>query len=388
MDMKCIEPFPRPVYITQPALPDANDVYMKILEIWESRQLTNNGRMVRQLEEMLSRYLKVEHLSVFSNGTVALQIACRLLRLSGEVVTTPFTFAATAHSLEWSNLTPVFCDIEEASMNMDPLKIEQLITHRTSAVLPVHIFGYPCDVKTIGNIAVKYGLKVMYDAAHAFGVEIDGIPVGTFGDISMFSFHATKIYHTLEGGALALGNNNCKNKATGLCMKNRADALRNFGITSEDVVAEPGTNGKLNELQAAIGILLLDKVDAEIARRKELTCLYRELLQGIPGLTFNTDIEGIKHNYPYFIIRIDDKVFGLTRDELYMKLKGYNVFTKKYFYPLCSDFACYRDLPSAAVHNLPVAAKVARQVLALPLHGSLANDCVEKICGIIRMIRG
>lgn len=386
--MKCIEPFTQPVYITQPVLPDANDVYMKILEIWESRQLTNNGRMVGQLEEMLSRYLKVEHLSVFSNGTVALQIACRLLRLSGEVVTTPFTFAATAHSLEWSNLTPVFCDIEETSMNIDPRKIEQLITHRTTAVLPVHVFGYPCDVKTIGNIAEKYGLKIIYDAAHAFGVEIDRIPIGAFGDISMFSFHATKIYHTLEGGALAFGNNNYKNKATGLCMKNRADILRNFGISGEDVVAEPGTNGKMNELQAAIGILLLDKVDAEIAKRKELTCLYRNFLQDLPGLTFNTDIEGIKYNYPYFIIRVDDKVFGVTRDELYRKLKEYNIFAKKYFYPLCSDFACYRHLPSAAAHNLPVAAKVARQVLALPLHGSLANECVEKICGIIRMIRG
>lgn len=369
-----ITPFSRPVYVSQPLLPDPDAVLEKIRIIWNNRYLTNNGPMARTLEALLSDFLGAGHLSVFSNGTVALQIACRALDLSGEVITTPFTFAATPHSLAWNGVTPVFCDIDDRTLNMDPGKIEERITSRTTAILPVHVFGYPCDVKAIEEIARKYGLKVLYDAAHAFGVKVDGVPVGTFGDISMFSFHATKVYHTVEGGALTFAGGE---------LKERADRLRNFGIRSEEMVEEPGTNGKLNELQAAVGILVLDQVEAEIARRKELTCLYRRLLADIPGISFKEDLPDVEHNYSYFTIRVDRESFGLSRDELYLRLKEYNVFARKYFYPLCSTFPCYKDLPSASPDTLPVAVKAAGQVLALPLHGSLADEDVEKICEII-----
>lgn len=373
--MKHLKPFPQPVHVTQPLLPDPYEVYLKIRDIWDSRQLTNNGPMAQKLEELLSRYLKVGHLSLFNNGTVALQVACRTLRLTGEVITTPFTFAATPHALAWNGLTPVFCDIEDSSMNMDPERIEELITPRTSAILPVHVFGRPCDVEAIGDIAEKYGLKVLYDAAHAFGVEVEGSPIGTFGDISMFSLHATKICHTVEGGALTFGSWH---------LKKRANSLRNFGIQHEELVMEPGTNGKLNEVQAAIGLLVLDKVEEEIEKRRILTLLYREQLKGLSGLSYSQDMGGVKHNYPYFVIRIDEAEFGISRDELQRKLKEYNIFSRKYFYPLCSEFPCYRDFPSAAPLRLPVASKVACQVLSLPLYGSLPLESVEKICQIIR----
>ena len=375
--MSMTDPFPKPVYITQPLLPDLTE-YKKMLEsVWESKQLTNNGKMARTLETELASFLRVEHLSLFSNGTVALQLACRVLRLHGEVITTPFTFAATSHAIYWNNLKPVFCDIEEDTFTMNPEKIEDLITPETTVLLPVHVYGNPCRVDKIQEIADKHGLKVIYDAAHAFGVEVDGRPIGSFGDISMFSLHATKIYHTIEGGALAFNNP---------WLKKRADELRNFGIINEEKIMEPGMNGKLNEIQAVMGLLLLKQIQQEIERRKEITCLYRELLQDIPGLGISRDMDGVRHNYPYFIIRIDKNEFGIDRDELQIRLKEYNIFTRKYFYPLCSDFNCYRDLPSANILNLPVAGKIAEQVLALPLYGCMENDDVEKICCILRHI--
>lgn len=376
--MGTCKPFVKPIYITQPLLPDIKDMNKMIETIWSSNILSNNGNMVKQLEGELAKYLNVSYLSLFSNGTVALQLACKVLRLSGEVITTPFTFAATVHSLAWNNIKPTFCDIEEDSFNINPESIEALITQDTTAIMPVHVFGRPCKVNDIQSIADKYGLKVLYDAAHAFGVKIDGKPIASFGDVSMFSLHATKIYHTIEGGALAF---------TSPFMKARADSLRNFGIRDSENIMEPGTNGKLNEVQAAVGILVLKKVEDEIKRRKEITNLYRQLLQYVPGINVNDDIEGVTYNYPYFVIRVNESEYGLSRDKLYEKLKEYNIFARKYFYPLCSNFQCYSDIPSATKSRLPVANKIAETVLSLPLHGRMPDSDVMKICDIIKEIR-
>jgi dTDP-4-amino-4,6-dideoxygalactose transaminase len=372
-----LEPFEKPFYITQPLLPDIDEFIEMIKIIWASNQLSNNGSMVKQLERELSNFLNTDYLSVFSNGTVALQLACKVLRLSGEVITTPFTFAATVHSLAWNNIKPVFCEIEEDTFNMNPDLIESLITQQTTAILPVHVFGNPCNVEKIQQIANKYGLRVLYDAAHAFGVKINDKPISSFGDVSMFSFHATKIYHTIEGGALTFKDSN---------LKERADSLRNFGIGDLGYAMEPGTNGKLNEVQAAVGILLLQTVENEIAKRKEITNLYRQMLQNIPGITTNKDIDGVTHNYPYLIIKVDKEEYGLSRDELYEKLKEYNIITRKYFYPLCSNFQCYRDFPSSSLQQLPIANKLSARVLSLPLYGRMLNSDVEKICNIIKAI--
>jgi dTDP-4-amino-4,6-dideoxygalactose transaminase len=376
--MSEIKPFSRPVYITRPLLPELKDVGEMLENIWESGYLTNNGETVRQLELELERFLRVKHLCVFSNGTAALQIACRVLGLSGEVITTPFTFAATAHCLSWCNLKPVFCDICDTDMNMDPGRLEELITPDTSAILPVHVFGYPCRVDEIARIADKHGLKVIYDAAHAFGVETGGRPVGSYGDISMFSFHATKVFHTVEGGALSCGSP---------WLKERAGLLRNFGIYNEECVLEPGTNAKLSELHAAVGLLVLRLVEEEIKKRKLLTNIYRSMLGGIPGLRFGDDRKGVVHNYSYFVIRVDAGDFGMTRDRLSERLKEYNVFTRKYFYPLCSQFQCYRSLPSSDPGHLPVANKAAREVLTLPLYGEMSEEDAVRICRIISYIR-
>lgn len=374
--MQLIEAFSEPVFVTQPLLPDIDKVMDKIRQIWDSKQLSNNGLMARKLEEKLKEYLRVDNLSLFNNGTIALQIACKALKLSGEVITTPFTFAATPHSLAWCNLKPVFCDVENVNLNMDPGCLESLITPETSAIMPVHVYGNPCDVDKIQSIADKYGLKVIYDAAHAFGVEVEGKPVGTFGDISMFSLHATKVYHSVEGGALTFNN---------MAYKEEADALRNFGIRNETSITEPGTNGKMNELQAAIGLLLLDMIDEEIENRRNVAYEYRKQLADIPGVAFFRDIEGVKHNYAYFPIRIESKAFGHSRDELFDELKKYNVFARKYFYPVCSRFECYGSLPTARTGSLPVAEKAAEEILALPMHGRLDPEVIGRICRIIKM---
>jgi len=368
--------FKDPLYVTQPLLPDLGETYKMLETIWKSKQLTNNGQMVKQLEKELADYLGVKYLSVLCNGTVALQIACKALNLTGEVITTPFTFSATTHSLAWNNLKPVFCDIEEDTFNINTDLIESLITPETSAILPVHVFGIPCNVERIQQIADKHGLKVLYDAAHAFGVKLQGKPIGTFGDISMFSFHATKVYHTVEGGGLACNQG---------YLKERIDSLRNFG-QKDDTFPEPGTNAKLNEVQAGIGLLVLKRVEEEISKRKKLTNIYRQLLVDIPGITFSKDIAGVTHNYSYFAIRVNPDEYGLDRDQLFLKLQEYNIICRKYFYPLCSNFKCYSSLPSASKSNLPVANRVANSVLILPLHGRLQDVDVIKICEIIRKI--
>ena len=369
-----IEPFENPFFITQPLLPTTLEMNQMIKEIWESHQLSNNGSKAQSLESELSNYLGLKYLSVFANGTIALELAIRALRLSGEVITTPFTFAATTHALNLNNIKPVFCDIEDTTLNMNPDLIESLITKDTTAIMPVHVFGNPCNVLKIQQIADKYGLKVLYDAAHAFGVKAYGKPIASYGDISMFSFHATKIYHTIEGGALCYNNSD---------LKKQCDLLKNFGIQEDGDVVDPGTNGKMNEVQAAVGLLLLKHVEDEILRRKEITYLYRSLLENVPGISFSLDMDGVSHNYAYFVIRVDQKQYGLSRDDLYEKLKQYNVIARKYFYPICSNFTCYKNLPSASKSKLPVANRIGDMVLALPLHGRMLDCDVAKICDII-----
>lgn len=374
-----MEPFEEPIYVTRPLLPPLEKIESKLEEIWAAKWLTNGGRQHGLLEQELAKRLKAPYLSLFNNGTTALMVACQALRLSGDVITTPFTFAATPHVLTWNNIKPVFCDIDPLTMNIDANKIEKMITPKTTGILAVHVFGVPCDVERIQQIADYYGLKVIYDAAHAFGVEINGRGIGTYGDISAMSFHATKLYHTVEGGAVL------HNSAP---LKQRIDFLKNFGIKDEETVVMPGINGKLNEVQAAVGLVNLEYVDAEMDKRRMLSGVYREELQGVGGITLppvnlNTNIN-IKANYQYFVVRISPDKFGRSRDYVYGRLKEYNVHTRKYFYPLCSDYTCYRQLESARPENLPNAVQIGGECLALPLYGGLAEAAVRKICALIK----
>jgi len=368
------EPFPHPIYITRPLLPDLELFKKKLEEVWDSQWLTNVGDQHRLLEERLKNLLKVPNVSLFNNGTIALIVACQSLRLSGDVITTPFTFPATTHVLTWNNIRPVFCDIDPVTMNIDANKIESMITPQTTGILAVHVFGTPCDIEKIQEIADRYGLKVIYDAAHAFQTEIDGVGIGNFGDITMFSFHATKLFHTAEGGALTFKDPN---------LKRRIDLLKNFGIKNEEEVVMPGINGKMNELQAALGLVVLDYIEEERNKRKQLLKIYRECLKGIEGISILDDMPNVKNSYQYFVIRIDEKQFGRSRDFVHQEFKKYNVFTRKYFYPLCSDYTCYRQLPSATIANLPVANKIVKEVLAMPFYGGLSEDDVKKICDIL-----
>lgn len=380
--MSSIKPFQDPIYITRPLLPDLNEVGKKLQEVWDSQWLTNNGPQHQVFEEKIKDVLKVPYLSLFNNGAIALIVACQSLRLSGDVVTTPFTFPATPHVLTWNNIRPIFCDIDPVTMNIDAQKIESMITPQTTAILAVHVFGIPCDVVAIQNIADRYGLKVVYDAAHAFGVEIEGVTIGNYGDISMFSFHATKLFHTAEGGALTFKDKN---------LKSRIELLKNFGIKNEEEVVMPGINGKMNEIQAAIGLIMLGYVEEERNRRKILLETYRKCLKGVEGISIcndnSDDVSGFKPSYQYLVIRIDEKCFGKSRDYVYEEFKKYNVFTRKYFYPLCSDYTCYRQLPSSLPANLPIAHKVVKEVLCMPFYGGLSVEDVERICTILKSFR-
>ena len=377
--MLTADAFVEPIYVTRPVFPRIEEVTKKLNEIWASKWLTNNGPQHALLESELQKYLQVPCLSLFNNGTIALMVACQSLRLSGDVITTPFTFAATAHVLAWNNIRPVFCDIDHYTMNIDADKIESMITPATTAILAVHVFGTPCDVYKIEEIANRYGLRVIYDAAHAFGVEVDGRGVGNFGDISMMSFHATKLYHTVEGGALMHNDS---------YLKTRIDLLKNFGIKNEEEVVMPGINGKMNEIQAAVGLIMLDYVEAERQKRQMLIDVYIEELQAVKGIYLMPVIEKVKSNYQYFVIRIDAAEFGCSRDEVYARFKDYNVFARKYFHPLCSEYTCYRQLPSASIENLPVANKVGTEVLSMPLYGELLPEEVRKICRILKGFKG
>jgi len=364
------------IFVTKPALPPLEEFIPYLEKIWDNKWLTNNGPFHQEFEKELSNYLGVEHLSVFSNGTLALITALQTLRITGEVITTPFSFVATTHSLWWNNIKPVFVDIEDKYFNIDPKKIESAITPHTTAIMPVHVYGNPCNVEEIQHIADVYGLKVIYDAAHAFGVRYKGQSVLNWGDLSIMSFHATKVYNTIEGGAII-----CKDEKT----KKRIDLLKNFGFADEVTVIEPGINAKMNELQAAYGLLQLKHVDHYIAQRKEIVSLYNSLLKDISGIrTIDLNIENVEHAYPYYPILIDAKEYGINRDDLYYKLQQHNIYGRRYFYPLISDFPTYRSLPSASATNIPIATQVAKDVLCLPIYADLAKEEIVKICEIIK----
>jgi dTDP-4-amino-4,6-dideoxygalactose transaminase len=370
--------FDKPIYVARPVLPPLAEYMEHLEDIWESCQLTNGGAKHRKLETELARHLGTEHLSLFNNGTIALVVACQALRLSGEVITTPFTFPATPHVLSWNGITPVFADIDPETMNLDPNKIEALITNRTTAILAVHVYGTPCDVEAIQRIADTHGLRVIYDGAHAFGTEIGGKPIVDYGDATMLSFHATKLFHTAEGGAMVV-----RDRET----KNRIDLLKNFGIQNEFEVRMPGINGKMSELQAAMGLSVLGLIDQERNHRQKIWNVYFSKLGDIPGLVLPTMPGVSKNSMQYFSIRLDEKC-NIRRDDLYEELKQYNIYTRKYFYPLCSDYSCYRMLPSSDPHHLPVANRLAGQVLCLPFHSGIDSDDAERICDTISYVVG
>lgn len=373
-----IKPFKNPIYVTRPLLPTIENFTEKLHEIWDSKWLSNNGQQHQKLEEKIKDTLKVQNVSLFNNGTTALLIAVRSLHLTGEVITTPFTFPATPHVITWNNIKPIFCDIDPVTLNIDANKIESMINPETTGILPVHVFGIPCDVEKIQDIADRHGLKVVYDAAHAFMCEINGRGIGNFGDISMFSFHPTKLFHTGEGGALVYKDKN---------LKQHIDLLKNFGIENEDEIIMPGINGKMNEIQAALGLLMLDLIENERNKREEILKKYCECLTQIDGILYYLPPENITKSYQYFVIRIDEEVFGRSRDYVYNEFKKYNVFTRKYFYPLCSDYPCYKHLPSSRPENLPNAHKAVKQVLSMPFYGELCIDEVKKICEILYKIK-
>ena len=365
----------KPIYVTSPLLPSLEDFTFLLKEIWESNMLTNNGNFHQKLEEELAKYLKVPYLSLFTNGTLPLITALQAMRITGEVITTPFSFVATTHSLWWNGIKPVFVDIEPETCNLDPSKIEAAITPKTTAIMPVHVYGKPCKTKEIQEIANKYGLKVIYDAAHAFGVEINGESILNFGDMATLSFHATKVYNTLEGGALVVHDEQTKK---------RIDYLKNFGFASETEVVAPGINSKVDEVRAAYGLLNLKQVDHAINSRRKVAIRYRDELQGVKGITFFNDIPGVRHNYSYFPIFINAEEYGMTRDELYFKMKEHNVFGRRYFYPLISTFSTYRGLDSANPDNLPIATQMSNNVICLPMHHALSENEVEYILQIIK----
>jgi dTDP-4-amino-4,6-dideoxygalactose transaminase len=365
----------KPITVTQPYLPPLEEFIPYLQQIWDNKWLTNNGPVHQQLEKELAEYLGVKYISLFSNGTLALISALQALNIQGEVITTPFSFVATTHSLWWNKITPVFADIEPKYLNLNPNKIEAAITPKTTAIMPVHVYGNPCQVDEIQRIADKHKLKVIYDAAHAFGVKKNGVSVLNYGDLSILSFHATKVYSTIEGGAIV-----CHTPE----MKRHIDNLKNFGFRGETVVEEPGINAKLNEVQAAYGLLQLKYIDNFIGKRKKITDLYRKLLKDIPGIRFLNDMEGISHSYSYFPILIDEKKYGIDRDELYAKLKAHHIFGRRYFYPLISEFEPYKDLDSSEKANLPIATEIAKQVLCLPIYVALSESEVEFICSVIK----
>ncbi len=363
------------ITVTSPLLPPLEEFNKLLQEIWDSKWITNNGSFHKQLEKELATYLKVPYISLFTNGTLPLITALQALRITGEVITAPYSFVATTHALWWNGIKPVFVDIDPATGNIDPDKIEAAITPRTTAIMPVHVYGKPCEVERIQAIADKYGLKVIYDAAHAFGVEVNGQSILNAGDLSTLSFHATKVYNTIEGGAMVIQDEKTKQ---------RIDYLKNFGFANETTVVAPGINSKMDEIRAAYGILNLCQVDDAIAARQQVAIQYRETLRDVEGITFFDDMPGVRHNYSYFPIFVDEKYYGMTRDELYFKMKEQNVLGRRYFYPLISEFSTYRGLESAAPENLPNAHKMANSVICLPMHHALTNEEVERIIGVIR----
>lgn len=362
------------ITVTSPLLPSLEEFMPYLQDIWDRKWLTNNGHYHKELEKALCEYLKVPYISLFTNGTLPLMCALQALRITGEVITTPYSFVATTHSLWWNGIKPVFVDIDPVTGNIDPDKIEAAITPRTTAIMPVHVYGNPCDTQRIQEIADKYGLKVIYDAAHAFGVEVNGESVLNAGDMSTLSFHATKVYNTIEGGALI-----CHDEQT----KKRIDNLKNFGFAGETTVIAPGINGKMDEVRAAYGLLNLKQVDAAIEARHQVAVCYREALRDVKGIRVMEDIPGVRHNYAYFPIFIDAEEYGMTRDELYFKMKEQDVFGRRYFYPLISEFSTYRGLESARPENLPVSHRIANSVICLPMYAGLSANDVDQILDVI-----
>lgn len=362
------------IKVTSPLLPDLEEFNDVLKEIWASKWITNDGSFHKQLERELAIYLKVPYISLFTNGTLPLITALQALRITGEVITTPYSFVATTHSLWWNGIKPVFVDIDLETGNLDPEKIEASITPKTTAIMPVHVYGKPCDTKRIQEIADKYGLKVIYDAAHAFGVEVNGESILKAGDMSTLSFHATKVFNTIEGGAMVMHDEQTKK---------RIDYLKNFGFAGETTVVAPGINSKMDEIRSAYGILNLKKVDASIDARRNVAIKYREAFRDVEGITFFNDMPGVKHNYSYFPIFVDEEIYGMTRDELYFKMKDSNVLGRRYFYPLISDFSTYRGLESSRKENLPNAHKMANSVICLPMHHDLTNTDIERVIEII-----
>ncbi len=408
------------ITVTSPLLPDLTEFNELLKDIWNRKWITNNGHYHKELEKELAAYLKVPYVSLFTNGTLPLLTALQALRITGEVITTPYSFVATTHSIWWNGCKPVFVDIDPATGNLDPDKIEAAITPKTTAIMPVHVYGKPCDTERIQEIADRYGLKVIYDAAHAFGVEVNGksiLTAGdmstlsfhcdteriqeiadryglkviydaahafgvevngksilTAGDMSTLSFHATKVYNTIEGGALVMHDEKTKK---------RIDDLKNFGFHDEVTVVAPGINSKMDEMRAAYGLLNLRQVDAAIEARHQVAVKYREALHGVEGITFFDDMPGVKHNYSYFPIFVDAAKYGMTRDELYFKMKEQNVLGRRYFYPLISTFSTYRGLETANPANLPEAHKMADSVICLPMHHALSEEDIEKTLNCI-----
>lgn len=362
------------IYVTQPSLPPLEEFIPYLEKIWDNKWLTNNGPFHQQLEKELADYLGVEYISLFTNGTVALVTALQALRISGEVITTPFSFVATAHSLLWNNIEPVFVDIDPDTFNLDPRKIEDAITPRTSAIMPVHVYGRPCNVEEIKRIADTYGLKVIYDAAHAFGVNYRGESVLKFGDLSVLSFHATKVFNTFEGGAII-----CPNKET----KQRIDYLKNFGFVDETIVVAPGINGKMNEVQASFGLLQLNYIEDAIIKRKRIDGLYREMLTDVRGIELPFLPKDSTQNYSYFPVVVGQD-FPITCEQLYKKFRENDVFARRYFFPLISEFPMYRRLPSANIKNLRIATSVSESVICLPIYPDLQQSEIEEVVKVIK----
>ena len=362
------------IYVTQPFMPPLDEFipYLKI--IWENKILTNGGPFHQDFEHLLCEYLGVDYISLFANGTLALVTALQALRINGEVITTPYSFVATAHALLWNNIKPVFVDIDPITLNLDPNKIEAAITPQTTAILPVHCYGTPCDIDALKEISEIYNIKIIYDGAHAFGVKKNGVSILKFGDLSVLSFHATKVFNTFEGGAIVSHNEETKK---------RIDRLKNFGIVDEITVAAPGINGKMSELNSAFGLLQLKYIDKIIKRRREIDSLYRRLLKNIKGIDFINTSEQVEANYSYFPILIR-KDYRENRDSLYERLRIQGIYARRYFFPLISTLPMYRGLPSASPTNLSVANEAANQILCLPIYPDLADYQIEKIVDIIK----
>lgn len=358
------------ITVTSPLLPDLSEFTEELKKIWASKWITNNGSYHRKFEAALADYLGVPYVSLFTNGTLPLITALQALRITGEVITTPYSFVATTHSLWWNGIKPVFVDIDLSTGNLDPDKIEAAITPKTTAIMPVHVYGKPCDTERIQEIADRYGLKVIYDAAHAFGVRVNGESILNAGDMSTLSFHATKVFNTIEGGAMIMHDEKTKK---------RIDYLKNFGFANEVTVVGPGINSKMDEMRSAYGMINLKQADAAIEARHQVAIKYRKALRDVEGITFFDDMPGVKHNYSYFPIFVDEEKYGTSRDALYERMKAAKVLGRRYFYPLISEFATYRGLESARPENLPNAHKMANTVICLPMHHALSDEDIERV---------